>query len=133
MASNGDDFFKGFIFGGLVGAVVALLYAPKSGKEVREDIRKASLEFKDDAEAKLALTQKKAEELMAETQKQLEQLRKEAESAVSELKGKATGVYEEGKTTVKKEGVRIKDAFDAGVNAYKDEKAAKSKTRTKKS
>lgn len=124
--SGGFEFFKGFLFGGIVGAVVSLLYAPKSGKEVREDIRKRSLDLRDDAEAKLELAQKRAEEVMADTRKQLEELRKDAESAVQELKSRATGFYEEGKSTVEKERNRIKDAFDAGVNAYKEEKSGKS-------
>ena len=34
------DFFKGLLIGSLIGSVVALLYAPKSGKETREDINK---------------------------------------------------------------------------------------------
>ena len=29
----------GFLAGGVIGAVLALLYAPKSGKELRKDIR----------------------------------------------------------------------------------------------
>lgn len=31
--------FLGFLAGGIVGGVLALLYAPKSGKELRQDIR----------------------------------------------------------------------------------------------
>lgn len=35
-----------FILGGLIGASVALLYAPKSGAEIRKNIRKKTKEFK---------------------------------------------------------------------------------------
>lgn len=38
MADRGDSFFKGFIFGGIVGAVLGVLLAPKSGREMREDL-----------------------------------------------------------------------------------------------
>ena len=38
MAERGDSFFKGFIFGGIIGAVIGVLLAPKSGRELREDI-----------------------------------------------------------------------------------------------
>lgn len=130
MSNNGDsglEFFKGFLFGGIVGAVVSLLYAPKSGKEIREDIRQRSLEMRDDAEARLELAQKKAEVLLQETTKQLEELRKEAESAVGELKGVAAGKFEDGKAAVTKETTRIKDAIDASVAAFKEEKATKRK------
>ncbi len=130
MSNNNDsgfEFFKGFLFGGIVGAVVALLYAPKSGKEVREDIRKKSLDLREDAEVRLEFAQKKAEELLQETKLKFEDLRKESESAIKEIQEKATGIVEEGKGTVEKEKKRIKDAIDAGVSAYKEEKAKKSK------
>ncbi len=35
-----------FLLGGLIGATVALLYAPKSGRETREDISKAARRIK---------------------------------------------------------------------------------------
>jgi gas vesicle protein len=124
-SDSGFEFFKGFLFGGIVGAVVALLYAPKSGKEVREDLRKRSLELSDDAEAQLELAKKKAEELLEETKKRIDDLRKESGTTVDEIKGKATEIIEEGKGTIEKEKKRIKDALDAGVSAYKKEKAAK--------
>jgi gas vesicle protein len=130
MSNNGDsgfEFFKGFLFGGVVGAVVALLYAPKSGKETRDDIRKRSLEVRDDAEAKLDLAKQQAESYLDEAKQKLDVLRKELESSVSNVKGRASGLVDEGKGAVEKETGRIKGAFEAGVSAYKEEKAAKSK------
>jgi gas vesicle protein len=41
MASN-DGFFKGFVLGGLIGGFVALLFAPKTGKEFREELGEES-------------------------------------------------------------------------------------------
>lgn len=130
MSENGEggfEFFRGFLVGGIVGAAVALLYAPKSGKETREDLRKKSLELRGDAEAKLELAQKKAEEFLDETRKKIDELREEAESAAQEIKGKATGLFDEGKASIEKEKRRIKDAIDAGVSAFKEEKELKSK------
>lgn len=125
--SNGGEFFKGLFFGGIVGAVAALLYAPKSGKELREELRERTLELQDDAQSRLALAQERAEKLMKQTQTQLDELRKEAEAAVEELKESASGKGASGKRAVEDERGRIKDAIDAGVSAYKQEKAAKSK------
>ncbi len=125
--SNGGEFFKGLLFGGIVGAVAALLYAPKSGKEMREDLRQRTLELQDDAQSKLALAQERAEKLMQQTQAQLDELRKEAEAAMQELKDSAADKVTGGKRAVEKEKGRIKDAVDAGVSAYKQEKVAKSK------
>lgn len=36
---NGKDFLLGAVVGGIIGAVTALLLAPKSGSELRADIR----------------------------------------------------------------------------------------------
>ncbi|TFH01737.1 MAG: YtxH domain-containing protein [Calditrichales bacterium] len=38
MADNGGGFFKGFLFGGIIGAAVGILLAPKSGRETREEL-----------------------------------------------------------------------------------------------
>jgi len=133
--NSGSEFFKGFLFGGIAGAVIALLYAPKSGKEVREDIRKISADLTDDAQVTLKSAQQKAETLFEETKKQLEELRKEAESALGDVKMKAADGVGKGKTTVKNEKRRLSDAIDAGVGAYKKEKtrkAAKSRATSKK-
>jgi gas vesicle protein len=42
MSENTSDLLKGIIIGGLVGAVLGILFSPKSGKETREDIVGAS-------------------------------------------------------------------------------------------
>jgi len=47
MSENNSDLLVGFIVGGLIGVTLGLLFAPKSGKETREDIaRKAKDGFK---------------------------------------------------------------------------------------
>jgi gas vesicle protein len=38
MADSGDNFFKGFILGGLVGGALGILFAPKSGRDMRADL-----------------------------------------------------------------------------------------------
>lgn len=131
--NGGSEFFKGFLFGGIAGAVIALLYAPKSGKEVREDIRKISADLTDDAQGTLKSAQQKAETLFEETRKQLEELQKEAESALGDIKNKATDGVEKSKTVVKNERRRFGDAIDAGLGAYKKEKTKKATTSRTKS
>jgi gas vesicle protein len=38
MAENNGDLLTGFIVGGIIGFALGVLFAPKSGKELREDI-----------------------------------------------------------------------------------------------
>lgn len=54
MADNGDNFFKGFLLGSIIGGVLGVLFAPKSGREMREDLseetEKLMEQFKVDVE-----------------------------------------------------------------------------------
>lgn len=125
--NDSGDFFKGFLLGGIVGAIASLLYAPKSGKEMRGELRQRSLELKGDAEARLETAQKRLENLFDDARKQLDGLRKEADDAVQEARDTATKKFEEGKSRVASEKGRVKEAIDAGVSAYKEEKQSAKK------
>ena len=45
MSERTGDFIKGLLIGGLAGAVLGILFAPKSGKETREQIGKKTEEW----------------------------------------------------------------------------------------
>ena len=87
------DFMKGFLIGGAIGAVLGILYAPKSGKETRDDIYKTK------------------DELFAKAKDEYEQ----AVRKMSEL-------AERGKETVQDSRSRLKKAVESGIEAYKDER-----------
>ena len=71
MSDRIEDFITGLFIGGLVGAAIGILCAPKSGKETREDICK------------------KSEELMAKAKEEYQQVvekgKKTYEAAVNRL------------------------------------------------
>ena len=46
---NKSDFLVGLLIGGALGAALALLYAPQSGEETREQLKKRSEDIKDGA------------------------------------------------------------------------------------
>ncbi len=124
---GGDSgFFKGFLFGGLICAIAALLFAPKTGREMREDISRRSRELKDDVELKLEQAVKRAEEMLSESREKLEHFRTEAKAGLKDLEATAASKYTEGKDALINEKGRIKEAVQAGVAAYKDEKNSKS-------
>jgi hypothetical protein len=53
MRSQKNRFWRGLVIGGVVGGVIALLFAPKNGQEIRRDIRKKADAMKDEAERKM--------------------------------------------------------------------------------
>lgn len=70
--------FLGFVMGAAIGGGIALLTAPRSGKETRERIRESAEEFEDkvkettaDAEARLHKAVTDAKELLQKKQDQL--------------------------------------------------------------
>jgi len=91
------DCIKGLVVGGLIGAALAILYAPKRGEEIREDIAKSFYELRDKAKHQLDETCAKMDEL-ARRGKELynegtEKLNKALDfCAREEAEKKATGV-----------------------------------------
>jgi gas vesicle protein len=81
MSDNNDfgTFIAGFVIGGLVGAAVAMLYAPKSGEETRTIIKEKSIELKD----KAVVT---GQDAMARARKALEDASTKADAALEDLR-----------------------------------------------
>ena len=89
------DFVAGFLFGAFVGAVLALLFAPAPGEEVREQIRDRGIELKDRAGELGAEAGKKAEVLRAKGQTLLEEQKTRFQEAIDEGKKAAARKKEE--------------------------------------
>jgi gas vesicle protein len=117
---SSTNFIWGFIAGGAIGAILALLYAPKSGKDLREDIRKKTShlmseadEYFDVAKAKtldlMNEAKKKSEDLITKTKIKAESLLEESNELLSKAKDKDTSKDEE-------------DYPISGLDAYKKEK-----------
>jgi gas vesicle protein len=83
-----------FLIGGGIGAIVALLFAPRSGKETREFIAQKAVEGRD----KLS-------------------------TAGRNLTGTVTSYVEKGKEVVSTQKDQITAAIEAGKQAYREEKA----------
>ena len=96
-------FLVGFIVGGLSGAVVALLFAPQSGEEIRALIKDKSIELRDKAQIS-------AEEAIARAEAAAAEARARADELAKQLRERGQGVVEDvrerGKTAV--ESVRSK-------------------------
>jgi len=84
------NYIWGFLIGGLVGGALGILFAPKSGRELRQDIRGKSEDLYEKAKGKYEETVTKVEDVM-----------KQAKESLADKK------------------VRLGKGIEAGVSAYK--------------
>ena len=75
-----------FLIGGLVGAAVALLYAPKAGDETRQTLRESSRMVKDKAMSFLNEAQARVETFTEESKRRLGRLRDVGEETLHDQK-----------------------------------------------
>lgn len=127
MADNNAT--KGFIFGLLagsaIGAIIALLYAPKSGRELRADIRAKTDELIDTADDAIQQARTRLPEVASEAKKRSEEVITNAKTQASTLLQDADRVLSGAKSrahNVIEEGAKVKDAVKAGVEAFKQER-----------
>jgi gas vesicle protein len=123
--NNESGFVKGLALGALIGAtagaITALLFAPKTGRELRQDLAIKSGEIYDDVEDIVASAvntgKTRAQEIISSAKKQAEGLMRNAEKIMADAKVKAI----DAKDTVQSAVGVLKDATKAGVEAFKDE------------
>ena len=107
-------FMTGALFGGLVGAAAALLYAPRSGDETRTLIREKSTELKDQAVERGNELRHQAEEVAEkakvrfeetanQTRQRAAELQQRSQTYLDEQRGRVMQAIESGKSRMKKE------------------------------
>jgi gas vesicle protein len=111
MAEKDWDLVKALVIGGLIGAGLGILFAPKSGRETREDLARKTDELlarvgeefeKEDGRGRLAY------------EGAIDRLKKAEEKAVEKITD-LTEKLSENKS-------RLMSAIDAGREAYREEK-----------
>ena len=101
MAGNDESkssFLIGFLAGSVLGAIVALLYAPKPGKELRADIKNKAGEIADSADEYLSAAKNKAVDIINEGKRKSEGLITEAKKRAESLLGDAEKILTDAKT-----------------------------------
>lgn len=122
----GKGLLIGIFTGAAVGSMIALLYAPQSGKKLRREIKSKSEDFIDDADKYISSTKKKAlhfindvkkksELLVADAEEMVNDLLDESEKILNDTKNKVENYINSGRSTLAKETETIK-------NLLKDEK-----------
>ncbi|HME99695.1 MAG TPA: YtxH domain-containing protein [Terriglobia bacterium] len=102
--SGGGDKFLLFVAGAGIGAVLALLFAPKSGRETRDLIARTANDSRD------FLTNK-----MTEGRQMVDEKRRRVTDDFSTFLDKS-------KEAVQRQKEQLSAAFEAGKAAYRDEK-----------
>ncbi len=133
--NDGSHYIRGFLagalLGGVAGAITALLFAPKSGRELRQDIAERTGELYDRAQEILnpkpvgeevppvALNQGKlrAQQIVQSAREQAEHLLASAEQVLRDARTKAAHAKEQIQENIE----RVRDAAKASVEAFKSE------------
>ena len=87
-----SDFFIGFLIGGVLGALAGILFAAKSGKELRSNIKGKVSEVVKDAEDIYADSSTKAKAIFEEAKHQAKELKKDADRHFAEARQKANEI-----------------------------------------
>lgn len=95
--SRGLWFLTGLLLGGIVGAAIALLWAPQSGEETREQLREEAIEL-----------QKRGSEMTAEARERANKMAAEAQ--------------ERSRLALEEQKARLQEAIDAGKQAASQRK-----------
>lgn len=126
MAIDRNGFSKGLVIGllagGAIGAITALLYAPKSGKELRSDLKKKANDLAEDASELVNTARSKAADTISQTRHRADALASEIKEQAGHILNDAEGAVHGIRDAVETETGRVQAAFRAGVETYRSEK-----------
>jgi gas vesicle protein len=125
MADREWDLVKGLVVGGLIGAALGILFAPKSGKETRQDIADKAEEVLAKAKEEYEKAVEKSKAAYDVAVKHLKTAEESAKEKVEEIEGKISDFAHLSAETLADNKNRLKKAIDAGVDAYREEKNKK--------
>lgn len=110
------------LIGGGIGAILALLFAPKSGEELRGDIADATRKGIEKSKEAAAQLQERAGEYYEVTREKAGEYYSAAQEKAAELKNKAGELTEKAKGAVAQSANPFTAAIEAGKEAYTEEK-----------
>lgn len=124
MAEESKSYGLAWFLAGLgVGALVGILYAPKSGKETREDIANSAREGSEYLRAKTREAAESVSALVDKSKEQIGAIVDKGKDQVNQYVDRGRAQWEEfverGKGLVSDQTNRVSAAVDAGRQAYK--------------
>ena len=130
------SYSKGMLFGlltgGALGAALALLFAPKSGSELRAELAEKTNTYVDKTGDAINNASEKArqivndgrqraEHIVEDARQKASSLLSDAERIVNDARAKAQETAGKAQTDVKDQAGKVADATRAGMKAFKDE------------
>ena len=125
MSERNSDLLKGLFVGGLIGMVLGVLFAPKSGKETREDITREADELLVKAKEEYGKAIDKIKTAHDTSVNKLKDLGTRSEEKTVAVESKVSEFAHHGAEVIKSNKNRLKMAIDAGLEAYREEKSKK--------
>jgi gas vesicle protein len=122
MADDNDSKVNGlawFVAGLGVGALIGVLYAPKKGSELREDIANGTREGTEYLRARTRAAAEQIGELVEKGKEQVSEAVERSREAVDRGRAQWEEFVERGKNLVSEQTTRVSAAVDAGRQAYK--------------
>ena len=110
MASDSGGFFGGLLVGGAIGAIAGILFAPKAGKEIRENLMSDS------------------DEILNKAKSELEKLRND----LGDLKDKVSSTVNYKKTATKPSETAEERDFEESISSHQEDEQAKKSKKAKK-
>jgi gas vesicle protein len=121
MSEKSNDLLKGLFIGGLIGVVLGILYAPKSGKETREDIARTTEDLLSKGKEEYEKAVERSKLAYETAVKRLKGLEISAKEKMEEVESKASEFAHKGADAIVGSKNKLKKAIDAGVEAYREE------------
>lgn len=84
-----NHFLWGFLIGGIMGALAGLFFAPKSGKELRAELKEKGSQAFEDAKQFYSEARGKAKAILEDARRRADELRKEADRQLTEARQRA--------------------------------------------
>jgi len=121
MTEKSSDLLKGFFIGGLIGLALGILFAPKSGKETRDDLTRKTNDLLAKAKEEYEKAAEKSKLVYEGSMQHLNNLSLSAKDTVGDIKNKVGELANQSVDAIQNNKSKFKKAIDAGLEAYREE------------
>ena len=122
MAERDWNLVKAFVVGGLIGAAIGILFAPKSGKETRQELSLKADELMAKAREEYERASEKGRAAYEAASLRMKEFEGVAREKAGEIGEKVNELATQSAEKLADGSGRLKKAFDAGLEAYREEK-----------